>query len=199
MQFLQFKKYVWEDCHSCVSMNDTMKSFACWLLLGDNTSLSHKKNMAAKSVLSIQIVPYTRILFLCVCEPIATTLRVVVLKKLTWIKMRGGSASPSKSALELHPLQEILWTDLVLGGDTPHPTNHSSVITLLLMQVRFGWVPGFAWMEHGTPDAHIANSSSGGDGKWVKGEDEQKLIEFAPWDTASCDSSEVTPTTRTRR
>ena len=77
MQFLQFKKYVSEDCRSCVSMNDTMKSFACWLLLGDNTSLSHKKNMAAKSVLSIQIVPYTHIL--CVCEPIATTLRVVVI------------------------------------------------------------------------------------------------------------------------
>ena len=54
-----------------------MKSFACWLLLGDNTSLSHKKNMAAKSVLSIQIVPYIPILR--VCEPIATTLRVVVL------------------------------------------------------------------------------------------------------------------------
>ena len=33
--------------------------------------------MAAKSVLSIQIVPYTPIL--CICEPIATTLRVVVL------------------------------------------------------------------------------------------------------------------------
>ena len=57
-------------------MNDTMKSFACWLLLGDNTSLSHKKNMAAKWVLSIQIVPYNPILR--VCEPIATTLRVVV-------------------------------------------------------------------------------------------------------------------------
>ena len=54
-----------------------MKSFACWLLLGDNTSLSHKNNMAAKSVLSIQIVPYITILR--VCEPIATTLRVVVI------------------------------------------------------------------------------------------------------------------------
>ena len=59
-----------------VSINGTRESFACWLLLGDNTSLSHKNNMAAKSVLSIQIVPYTPIL--CVCEPIATTLRVVV-------------------------------------------------------------------------------------------------------------------------
>ena len=58
-------------------MNGTMKSFDCWLLLGDNTSLSHKNNMAAKSVLSIQIVPYIPILR--VCEPIATTLRVVVL------------------------------------------------------------------------------------------------------------------------
>ena len=57
-------------------MNGTMKSFDCWLLLGDNTSLSHKNNMAAKSVLSIQIVPYIPILR--VCEPIATTLRVVV-------------------------------------------------------------------------------------------------------------------------
>ena len=75
MKFLQFKKYVQEDCHSCVSINGTMKSFACWLLLGDNTSLSHK-NMAAKSVLSIQIVPHIPILR--VCESIVTTLRVVV-------------------------------------------------------------------------------------------------------------------------
>ena len=77
MKFLQFQKYVQEDCRSCVSINGTMKSFACWLLLGDNTSLSHTKNMAAKSVLSIQIVPYIPILR--VCEPIATTLRLVLL------------------------------------------------------------------------------------------------------------------------
>ena len=38
------KKYVKEDCHSCVSINGTMMSFACWLLLGDNTSLSKKKH-----------------------------------------------------------------------------------------------------------------------------------------------------------
>ena len=43
MQFLQFKKYVQEDCRSCVSINGARGSFACWLLLGDNTSLSHKK------------------------------------------------------------------------------------------------------------------------------------------------------------
>ena len=64
-----------------------MKSFACWLLLGDNTSLSHKKNMAAKSVLSIQIVPYIPILR--VCEPIATTLRVVVLCHIVRISFSG--------------------------------------------------------------------------------------------------------------
>ena len=44
MQILQFKKYVWEDCRNCVSINGTRESFACWLLLGDNTSLSHKKH-----------------------------------------------------------------------------------------------------------------------------------------------------------
>ena len=43
MKFLRFKKYVLEDYRSCVSTNGTMKSFACWLLLGNNTSLSHKK------------------------------------------------------------------------------------------------------------------------------------------------------------
>ena len=44
MKFLQFKKYVEGNGRSCVSVNSTMKSFACWLLLGDNTSLSHKKH-----------------------------------------------------------------------------------------------------------------------------------------------------------
>ena len=67
--------------------------------------------MAAKSVLSIQIVPYIPIL--CVCEPIATTLRVVVLKLIKVLE--GGrrwhrkwrpairSTSPTTSALLLPP------------------------------------------------------------------------------------------------
>ena len=70
-------------------MNGTMKSFDCWLLLGDNTSLSHKNNMAAKSVLSIQIVPYIPILR--VCEPIATTLRVVVSHLIMTVWILAGN------------------------------------------------------------------------------------------------------------
>ena len=48
--WIKFQKYILEDCHNCVSINGT-KSSACWLLLSDNTSLSHKK-----SVLGIQVV-----------------------------------------------------------------------------------------------------------------------------------------------
>ena len=38
--------------------------------------------------------------------------------------------------VKLHSLQEILWTDLVLGGDSTHPVHHSSVIALQAMQSR---------------------------------------------------------------
>ena len=66
---------------------------------------------------------------------------------------------PSESAggeyllhiVKLHPLQEILGADLVLGGDTTHPVNHSPVITLLTMQIRRGWGPGFPSKEHIDP------------------------------------------------
>ena len=37
--------------------------------------------------------------------------------------------------IKLHPLQEILRADLVLGGDAAHPANHSSVVMLQVMQV----------------------------------------------------------------
>ena len=42
----------------------------------------------------------------------------------------------SRQIIKLHPLQEILRANLILGGDTS--------------QIRLG--PGFACMEHGTPD-----------------------------------------------
>ena len=32
--------------------------------------------------------------------------------------------------IKLHPLHEILWADLVFGGDSAHPVDHSSVIAL---------------------------------------------------------------------
>ena len=35
------KKYASEGCHNCVPINGTMKSFIHWLLLSDNTTLSH--------------------------------------------------------------------------------------------------------------------------------------------------------------
>ena len=47
-------------------------------------------------------------------------------------------AVPSESAgaeylyqiVKLHRLQEILRADFVIAGDTAHPANHSSVVTL---------------------------------------------------------------------
>ena len=62
--------------------------------------------------------------------------------------------------IKLHSLQEILRADLILGGDTAHLANHSLVTALQAMQVRWGWGPGFACMEHGTPDTRIMNYSS---------------------------------------
>ena len=101
----------------------------------------------------------------------------------------------ARSSSCIHPLQEILRADSVLGGDTEHPANHSSIVTLQAMQVGYGWGPGFACMEHGTPDTWIVNSSSGSDGKWAGVEDRQEFIEFAPCDVATCDSSEFTTAT----
>ena len=37
--------------------------------------------------------------------------------------------------IKLHPLQEILRANLVLGGDAAHPVNHSTVVTLQVLQV----------------------------------------------------------------
>ena len=37
---------------------------------------------------------------------------------------------------KLHPLQEILQADLVLGVDAAHPAYHNSVIVLQVMQIR---------------------------------------------------------------
>ena len=68
--------------------------------------------------------------------------------------------------VKLNPLQDILLADLVLGAiDTAHPVDRSSVVVLQAMQIRSGWGPGFACMEHGAPDTRTVNSSSGGDGK----------------------------------
>ena len=47
-------------------------------------------------------------------------------------------------------------------GHIAHPANHSPVMVLRAMQIR-GWGPGFDCTEHGTPDARIVNSSSGGE------------------------------------
>ena len=95
--------------------------------------------------------------------------------------------------VKLNPLQDILLADLVLGAiDTAHPVDRSSVVVLQVMQIRSGWGPDFACMEHGAPDTRTVNSSSGGDGKWLGGEDGQVLTEF---DTASYDSSQFTNAT----
>ena len=45
--------------------------------------------------------------------------------------------------IKLHPLQEILRAHMVLGCDTAHPVNHSSVIAFQAMQIRWGWGSGF--------------------------------------------------------
>ena len=50
--------------------------------------------------------------------------------------------------VKLYPLQEILRADLVLGGDTTHPLNHSLIITLQTMQIRSGWGTGYPSTEH---------------------------------------------------
>ena len=76
---------------------------------------------------------------------------------------------PSESAsaeylcqiVKLHPLQEILRTELVLGDDTVHPANHNWVIALQPMLIRKDWGLGLACMEHGAPVAQIVNSPSG--------------------------------------
>ena len=64
--------------------------------------------------------------------------------------------------VELHPVEEIPWTDLFLGGDTARTADYSPVVALQIMQIRWGWGPGSACME---------KSSPGGDGKWSGGED----------------------------
>ena len=59
-------------------------------------------------------------------------------------------------------------------------------------QIGWGWGPGFTWKEHVAPYVRIRNSSSRGDGKWAGGQGGQQFVEFAPWDTASCDRIEFT-------
>ena len=66
---------------------------------------------------------------------------------------------------------------------------------LQTMQIRYGWSPEFACIEHGAPDEQIVNPSSGGDGDLEGGEDRQDLITFAPCHTASGDESESTTPT----
>ena len=73
--------------------------------------------------------------------------------------------------VELHPFEQILWDDLVLGGDTAYPMGDSLVIVLQAMQIRWGWSTDSACMDRGTSDTPILNSSSGGDGIWAGGDD----------------------------
>ena len=47
----------------------------------------------------------------------------------------GGCGVPCQ-IVKLHPLQEILWADLVLGCDTAHPVDYGSVIVLQANQTR---------------------------------------------------------------
>ena len=66
MQFVQFRKYVWEGCCNCVSVNGTMKLFARWLLqLRDNMSLSHKKTWPSNRFLGIQRKFLTPLFYMC--------------------------------------------------------------------------------------------------------------------------------------
>ena len=95
---------------------------------------------------------------------------------------------------EMQPLWALLWADLFCVGETTHPPDHSVFIALQAMQIRWGWGPDFTCMEHGTPHARTVNSSSGGYGKWVRGEDGQELVDKAP-----CNRREFTTTVLSRR
>ena len=64
---------------------------------------------------------------------------------ITTLEMSMSSESTgvgySLQIVKLHPIQEILWGDLVLGGDTIHPADHSSDITRVAgdaYQMRLG-------------------------------------------------------------
>ena len=65
---------------------------------------------------------------------------------------------------KLHLLQGVLQADLVLDVDPANPADQSRVVTLQTMQIRQGWGPEVACLEHVAPDARIV-ISSGGDGK----------------------------------
>ena len=90
--------------------------------------------------------------------------------------------------VKLYPLQKILQADLVFGGDTAHPADHSSVIALQVMEIR-SWGPGFTCKKHGAPNTQIVNSSSWCDEKRAGGEDRPQ------WDLASDDGTEFTTAT----
>ena len=98
--------------------------------------------------------------------------------------------------VKLHHSKEILQADLVIGGDTAHPANHSSVVALQAVQVGEGWGPGFTCTEHDTSDTRIVNYSFGGDGQWAGGEYGQEILEIASCEAVSCDNSEFTTATR---
>ena len=95
-----------------------------------------------------------RIQFLDFLQPSVTTFDTAMPSELM-------GAEYLLQIVNLHPLQEILWADLVLGGDTAHPANHRPVIVPQVMHIRWGRGPCFDCMEHGIPDTWIINISSG--------------------------------------
>ena len=105
-------------------------------------------------------------------------------------RVRTAFARSSTCILSKIPCQ-LTWSLVVMPHI--HRIIVWSLYTLQAMQVRWGWGPDFPCMEHGTPDTWTVNY--GGDGKWAGVEDRQELVEFAPCNRASCDSSKFTTAT----
>ena len=99
-----------------------------------------------------------------ICVTLPLSLPVQALLSKWWVSVKPSArqssttfymAVPSQSAgdeylcqiTKLHPLQEILWADLVLGCDTAHPSNHNSVIALREVRIVVVWCPRlhYAW------------------------------------------------------
>ena len=68
---------------------------------------------------------------------------------------RVGGCGDVSQIVKLHPLQEILWADSVIGGDVTHPANHRMAIVLQAEQFKYGCGPGFTCMEHGATGARF--------------------------------------------
>ena len=78
-----------------------------------------------------------------------------------------------------------------LGDDTAHAVNHSSVIALQTMQVRWG----FTCMEHGNADAQIVNSSLEvmGNEREVRTGRSSLNLPFVTWHLVIMASSQLPP------